>query len=146
MRQYPRCDPPLHLVTDKAKDDWWEAHFHANKGPLFSSKYRRPMRPRDHRTDPETVPFYRAVLDEAQMIKNHEARTSKACRLLTAKYKWVLTGTPLSNCMEELYPYFDFLGVEGAGSYANFRNNYAKRNDTTMQRYPPQTLKTTPVN
>jgi len=80
------------------------------------------------------VPFYRVVLDEAQTIKNHESRTSKACRLVTAKYKWILTGTPLSNCMEELYPYFDFLGVEGAASYPQFKANYAKRNDVTMQR------------
>ncbi|KAK5317011.1 hypothetical protein LTR70_006042 [Exophiala xenobiotica] len=97
-------EPPAHLVTEKAMDEWWE------------------------------MPFYRVVLDEAQTIKNHESRTSKACRLVTAKYKWVLTGTPLSNCMEELYPYFDFLGVEGAASYPQFKANYAKRNDVTMQR------------
>lgn len=36
--------------------------------------------------------------------------------------------------MEELYPYFDFLGVEGAASYPQFKANYAKRNDVTMQR------------
>lgn len=36
--------------------------------------------------------------------------------------------------MEEIYPYFNFLGVEGAGTYAQFKHNYAKRNDVTMQR------------
>jgi len=36
--------------------------------------------------------------------------------------------------MEELYPYFDFLGVDGAASFSQFKNNYAKRNDVTMQR------------
>lgn len=67
-------------------------------------------------------------------MKNHESRTSKACRQLSAKYKWVLTGTPLSNRVEELYPYFHFLGVEGSGTFAQFQHNYAKRDDTTTQR------------
>lgn len=53
---------------------------------------------------------------------------------MTAKYKWVLTGTPLSNCMEELYPYFNFLSVDGSDTYGQFKHNYAKRNDTTTQR------------
>lgn len=74
------------------------------------------------------------VLDEAQLIKNHESRTSKACRLLTAKRKWVLTGTPLSNYMEEFFPYFSFLGVEGSSDYLQFKHNYAKRNDASLQR------------
>lgn len=116
MANYPKCDPPVHLVTDKAKDEWWNKHYHENKGPLLR------------------IPFFRVVLDEAQIIKNHESRTSKACRLLTAKYKWVLSGTPLSNCMEELFSYFNFLGVAGAGSFAQFKANYAKRNNTTMSR------------
>lgn len=116
MSNYPKCNLPAHLVTDKAKDEWWANHYEENKGPLLR------------------VPFYRIVLDEAQTMKNHESRTSKACRLLTAKYKWVLTGTPLSNCMEELFSYFNFLGVFGSGNFAQFKTNYAKRNETTNKR------------
>lgn len=80
------------------------------------------------------VKFHRIILDEAQAIKNHESRTSKCCRQLSAKYKWVLSGTPLSNRMEELFPYFHFLGVEGSSTFGQFQHNYAKRNDKTMQR------------
>lgn len=116
MRNYPKCEPPIHLVTDKAKDEWWDKYYHAEKGPLLK------------------MPFFRIILDEAQIIKNHMSRTSKACRLLTAKYKWVISGTPLSNCMEELFSYFSFLGVEGAATYAQFKTNYGRRNDTSMQR------------
>lgn len=116
MSNYPKCDPPVCLVTDKAKDDWWNWYYNEHKGPLLR------------------IPFFRVILDEGQIIKNHESRTSKACRLLTAKYKWILSGTPLSNCMEELFSYFSFLGVAGAGSFALFKKNYAKRNDTTMAR------------
>lgn len=116
MRQYPKCEPPAEIVSDKGKDDWWRNYYEKNKGPFLR------------------MPFFRIILDEAQIIKNHESRTSKACRLLTSKYRWVITGTPLSNCLEELYSYFDFLGVEGAGSFEQFKKNFGKRSDLTMQR------------
>jgi len=80
------------------------------------------------------MPFFRVILDEAQIIKNHESRTSKACRQLTSKYKWVITGTPLSNRLEELFAYFDFLGIEGAGSFEQFKKNYGQRNDVSLGR------------
>ena len=43
------------------------------------------------------------VLDEAQRIKNWEAKTSQAVKKLRSKYAIVLTGTPLENKLEELY-------------------------------------------
>jgi len=37
--------------------------------------------------------FYRVILDEAHMIKNHMSRTSIACRALIGKLRWVISGT-----------------------------------------------------
>ncbi|KAK4213956.1 P-loop containing nucleoside triphosphate hydrolase protein [Rhypophila decipiens] len=45
-------------------------------------------------------PYYRVVLDEGHAIKNYKSTTSKACLLLSAKYKWILTGTPMHNSSE----------------------------------------------
>ncbi|KAM7190673.1 SNF2 family N-terminal domain containing protein [Rhypophila sp. PSN 637] len=56
--------------------------------------------------------YYRIVLDEGHAIKNWESDTCKACLLLDAKYKWILTGTPMHNSSEELFPYFAFLGID----------------------------------
>lgn len=41
-----------------------------------------------------------------------------------ARHKWALSGTPVLNRLEELYPYFKFLGVPHTGSFKIFKNNY----------------------
>ena len=43
------------------------------------------------------------ILDEAQRIKNWQAKTSAAIKKLRSTYAFVLTGTPLENKLEELY-------------------------------------------
>ncbi|KAK7957177.1 P-loop containing nucleoside triphosphate hydrolase [Apiospora aurea] len=55
--------------------------------------------------------FFRVVLDEAHNIKNHLTRRFIACRELQAKHRWAMTGTPLQNGVDELWPYLDFLRV-----------------------------------
>ncbi|KAK4639790.1 hypothetical protein QC761_711460 [Podospora bellae-mahoneyi] len=58
------------------------------------------------------INYHRIVLDEAHAINNRESSTSLACRYLTGKYRWVLTGTPLTNTTAEVFPYLDFLGTK----------------------------------
>ena len=49
------------------------------------------------------------VLDEAQMIKNPLATTSKLARTLRAGQRLCLSGTPLENHLGELWSLFDFM-------------------------------------
>ena len=55
------------------------------------------------------------ILDEAQAIKNANTASAKAARLLNARYRLVLTGTPIENHLGELWSLFEFLnpGVLG---------------------------------
>lgn len=62
-------------------------------------------------------------------IKNRSSRTSAACRALKSKYRWAITGTPILNATEELYPYFKFLRVPNTGSFRVFRENYLPVDD-----------------
>jgi len=55
------------------------------------------------------VPFDYAILDEAQAIKNPKSATAKASRLLTARHRLALTGTPVENHVGELMSVLDFL-------------------------------------
>ncbi|KAI9472360.1 MAG: SNF2 family N-terminal domain-containing protein [Benjaminiella poitrasii] len=65
--------------------------------------------------------WYRIVLDEAQYIKNHQAKVSIACSQLKARKRWCLTGTPIQNNVNELYSLFRFLRIEPWSDYSTFR-------------------------
>ena len=53
--------------------------------------------------------FDYCVLDEAQSIKNAESHSAKACRLLRARRRLAMTGTPIENHLGELWSLFEFL-------------------------------------
>ncbi|MGC4116786.1 MAG: DEAD/DEAH box helicase [Myxococcales bacterium] len=53
--------------------------------------------------------FDLVVLDEAQRIKNGNASTSFACRLLPRRRAWALSGTPLENSPRDIESLFEFL-------------------------------------
>ncbi|KAK3990137.1 putative DNA repair protein RAD16 [Cladorrhinum sp. PSN332] len=57
------------------------------------------------------IDWYRVVCDEGHAMANRNSRTSRACRYLIGKYRWVLTGTPMTNNTNEFFPYLDFLGT-----------------------------------
>jgi superfamily II DNA or RNA helicase len=55
------------------------------------------------------VEFDYVILDEAQAIKNASSQAAKACRLLPARRRLALTGTPVENHLGELWSLFEFL-------------------------------------
>ncbi|OJJ81428.1 DEAD/DEAH box helicase [Aspergillus glaucus CBS 516.65] len=59
-----------------------------------------------------TVKFHRVILDEAHVIKNRRSKTARACYDLNATHRWVLTGTPIVNRLEDLFSLVRFLKVE----------------------------------
>jgi superfamily II DNA or RNA helicase len=55
------------------------------------------------------VPFDYVVLDEAQAIKNASSVSAKTTRLLQARHRLALSGTPIENHVGELWSLFEFL-------------------------------------
>ncbi len=53
--------------------------------------------------------FDYAILDEAQAIKNAASQAAKACRILKARRRLALSGTPVENHLRELWSIFEFL-------------------------------------
>ena len=52
------------------------------------------------------------VIDEAHYIKEHLTKSAKACFALAAEKRWVLTGTPIVNRLEDLFSLVHFIRLE----------------------------------
>ncbi|HCF26913.1 MAG TPA: ATP-dependent helicase [Cyanobacteria bacterium UBA11049] len=65
------------------------------------------------------------VLDEAQNIKNSEAKQSQAVRQLEPEFRIALTGTPVENRLQELWSILDFLNPGYLGPRPFFQRRFA---------------------
>ena len=68
--------------------------------------------------------FSVAVLDEAQHIKNRQTKNARYVKLLDARRRLVLTGTPVENSVSDVWSIFDFLMPEYLGDYESFKAGY----------------------
>jgi superfamily II DNA or RNA helicase len=60
------------------------------------------------------------VLDEAQAIKNPDAKQTHAAKKLKAQARFALTGTPIENRLGDLWSIFDFINPGLLGSAKEF--------------------------
>lgn len=67
------------------------------------------------------VYWHRVVLDEGHSIKNKGTVVARAAWHLAARNRWLLSGTPLQNSVDDLYSYFRFLRFSPYTDYAAFR-------------------------
>jgi non-specific serine/threonine protein kinase len=67
-----------------------------------------------------------AVIDEAQAIKNPDAKQTRAVKTVKASARLALTGTPVENRLGDLWSIFDFVNPGLLGSGKEF-SNFAKR-------------------
>jgi non-specific serine/threonine protein kinase len=72
------------------------------------------------------VPWRLAVLDEAQAIKNPDAKQTRAVKKLKAGGRLALTGTPVENRLGDLWSIFDFVNPGLLGTAKEF-GSFAKR-------------------
>ena len=64
------------------------------------------------------------VLDEAQNVKNPEAKQSRAARSLPADCRIALTGTPVENHVGDLWSIMEFLNPGLLGTQAAFKRRF----------------------
>ena len=62
------------------------------------------------------------VLDEAQAIKNPDAKQTRTVKALKARARFALTGTPIENRLGDLWSIFDFVNPGLLGSSKEFTN------------------------
>ncbi|KAI0550678.1 SNF2 family N-terminal domain-containing protein [Xylaria curta] len=109
--QFPSRKFRAELQNDSGFAEEWKEKFDDNLGPLFR------------------IPFWRVILDEAHNIKNKDSQMSVACQNLSGRHRWGMSGTPITNSLDELYPYFKFLKSDWAGSISEFQYLYGNTAD-----------------
>ena len=109
----------------KALDDLEAFPFEALKVAVinYESTWRPEIKERLQEYDADLI-----ICDESQRIKTHDAEQSKAMHQLgdRARYKMILSGTPVQNDAIDIFSQYRFLDytVFGTNFYA-FRNRYA---------------------
>ena len=68
--------------------------------------------------------FHLLALDEAQAVKNPNAKSAMAVRCLNAAHKLCITGTPMENHLGELWSLYDFLMPGFLGARDQFTRFY----------------------
>ncbi|KAF4611576.1 hypothetical protein D9613_003624 [Agrocybe pediades] len=70
--------------------------------------------------------FYRVIADEAQFIRNRATRSSISLAHIKAKYRWMLTGTPVTNTLADLYGLLRFGRFRPWNDWNDFNDHVAK--------------------
>jgi len=73
----------------------------------------------------QSTKWLAVILDEAQNIKNPEAKQTQAIRKIGAEFRIALTGTPMENRLSELWSIMHFLNPGYLGARKSFRKNFA---------------------
>jgi hypothetical protein len=77
------------------------------------------------------------VLDEAQAIKNPNAKQTRIAKNLQARARFALTGTPIENRLGDLWSIFDFVNPGLLGSAKEFTNFVKRLGDKPHNSYGP---------
>ena len=83
------------------------------------------------------VRWHLVVLDEAQAIKNPDAKQTRAAKKLNAQARFALTGTPVENRLGDLWSIFDFLNPGLLGSSKEFTSLVKHLADRPHNPYAP---------
>ncbi len=68
-----------------------------------------------------SVEFFRLVLDEGHTIRNRVSKTAKSCFDLKSQRRWILTGTPIINRIDDLFSLIKFLKLEPWSNYSYWK-------------------------
>ena len=93
--------------------------FQAGDTSLWLSSYTQLRR---HKHLLESVQFDYAILDEAQSIKNPDAKVTHACLAIQSRHRIALTGTPMENRPLDLWTLFRFLMPGFLGTRRHFED------------------------
>lgn len=112
------------VAVDFSGSNRWRRFEEAPDDALLVTTYGSMRRDAERLLDTE---FDLVVLDEAQAIKTADSQTSRAAKMLRARRRVSLTGTPIENHLGDLWSQLDFLNPGMLGASAAFERLGATR-------------------
>ena len=94
------------------------------------------------------VQWLGVYLDEAQNIKNHSSRRAQTCRMMPARHRVAITGTPVENHLGDLWSIIEFTNPNLLGDQKTFQTRYQDPANATRRTTRPfilRRLKTDPA-
>ncbi|CAN9355596.1 DNA repair protein rad5 [Alternaria alternata] len=132
LRQYDVVLTTFGSLTSEYKQRESSKEAILNDQELRNPSMRRKAKDRLALMGPECM-WYRIIIDESHNIKNRNSKSSKACADLMAKHRLCMTGTPMMNSVDELYPLLRFLKAEPYCTWNKFSLEIAKPMKTTNE-------------
>ncbi|HEY9816013.1 MAG TPA: DEAD/DEAH box helicase, partial [Candidatus Obscuribacterales bacterium] len=129
-REVKRFAPSLKVLVQHGEKRSQRAEFATAAAAVDLVMTSYPLVYRDLKTLKQ-VSWRGIVLDEAQNIKNPQAKQSQALRELETQFRIALTGTPVENRLLELWSIMDFLNP----GYLGPRNFFQRRFVIPIERY-----------
>jgi hypothetical protein len=136
QRFAPCLQVMVHHGSDRASGEEFVAAAQARD--VVISTYGLARRDVD---DLSAVSWSDVILDEAQNIKNPQAKQTQAVRKLPAANRIALTGTPVENRLSELWSILHFLNPGFLGSQSRFRQDFALPIERYQDRQATERLK-----
>ncbi len=84
------------------------------------------------------VTWRRVVVDEAQVIKNHQSETARELRRLNAHSRLALTGTPVENGLGDLWAILDWTNPGLVGGRTAFIENLSRNSEAVASGTVPE--------
>jgi hypothetical protein len=125
LRQYDIVLTTFGSLTSEYKQRESSKEAMLNDQELRNPSMRRKAKDRLALLGQECM-WYRIIIDEAHNIKNRNSKASKACADLMAKHRLCMTGTPMMNSVDELFPLLRFLKAEPYCTWTKFSLEIAK--------------------
>ncbi|MGC9515815.1 DEAD/DEAH box helicase, partial [Methanocrinis sp.] len=124
QRELERFAPSLRVMVHHGADRLSERDFgeEAKGHHLVITTYATAQRDEEALS---TICWQNLVLDEAQNIKNPQAKQTKTIKKLKADQRIALTGTPVENRLSELWSIMDFLNPGYLGPAKKFHQTFA---------------------
>ena len=120
FKKYDVVIVPITLIVDKSDDD-------STKTSLGTTKTTQKLK----KTIFHKLKWGRIIIDEGHMIKSKKSKRAKSAKMLISPIKWILTGTPVHNRVEDFYSLMEFIGINvkllGSTDVLLYKKTYLKR-------------------